>query len=117
MSEQQLGILTVVRTNFFEALFVSSYVLLMSGCGQQAQIGADPKCFDSVDALWTAMGAKRTDLLEQTEKDLNALHSEGKLPDKAHTSLQGMIDTAKAGEWKSARADLRKFMEAQRRGR
>ena len=135
MNNQRSAQLSIAKTNTFAplrlcvrylpfraskvsiALLVLGYLFAIGGCGQPAQIGADPESFDSVDALWTAIRAKRTDLLEQTEKDLNTLHTQKKLPDDAHASLQKMIDTAKAGDWISSRDDLRKFMESQRRGR
>ena len=104
------------RGSFF-VLICGVCLLAAGGCGSPPQMSDDPTSFKEVEALWTALGSKRADLLTQTEKSLNALHTAGKLPDDAHQSLQSIVDTAKAGDWQSARTTLRAFMEGQRRGR
>lgn len=106
-------------------LFTSGYVavglllaaLVCGGCGRPPQMADDPECFSAVDALWTAIGSRKSDLLADSEARIKALHDKQSLGDPSYEVLAQVIDQAKTGEWSAARAKLRKFMEGQRRGR
>jgi hypothetical protein len=88
-----------------------------AGCGKPEQIGPDPEAFKAVDALFTAVTAKRPDLLEACEKHLGELRERGRLPAKAHGELAGIIDRARAGRWEPAAETLRRFMRGQEKVR
>ena len=92
-------------------------VLPFAGCGGTAQIGGDDESLAAIDALYTAVTSRRKELLEQCLTRIDALHSEGKLSQDVHDSLQPITARAKKGEWQQAARDLHRFIEAQRRER
>lgn len=99
--------------------FVAPAVLIvcftfLAGCGQTPQLGGDEACMNAADALWTAVSAKRTDLLDQSANKIESLHSETRLPDGAFESLSNVVAIARTGEWIDARTRLRKFIRGQR---
>lgn len=89
--------------------------VITGGCGSHAQIGTDPETFKTVDALYTAVSLREPKLVDQCAERLKALQAAGKLPEAAHTTLEGLMSEAKAGGWESSQERLARFMEAQRR--
>jgi len=79
------------------------------------QMGADAEVFRTVDALYTAVTARDEKLLAQCETRLKSLKQGGKLPDGASSYLDGVIATARQGQWRPAAERLYDFMKAQRR--
>jgi hypothetical protein len=105
------GSLTMRLTATAAALFVCC----LTGCGKPAQLGPDDKAFHEVDALFTAVTARRTDLVDECDARLAGLHDVGKVPDDAHAELQRIIERARDGKWESAADRLRAFMKGQER--
>lgn len=97
-------------------LFFAAVTLSFSGCGQPSQIGSDEEVFNEVDALYTAVTAKRADLLDQCYARLEELHRQGDLPTDAFDELTAICETARQDEWQSAAETLYEFMRGQRKG-
>ncbi|MFN0054691.1 MAG: hypothetical protein ACKV0T_21165, partial [Planctomycetales bacterium] len=83
-------------------------LLLAAGCGG-AQLGEHEEAFGAVDALYTAVTTRRTDLLDQTEEQLVGLREEGKLSVAAWDELKPIIDQARSGDWRPAAERLYAF--------
>jgi hypothetical protein len=90
-------------------------VVALQGCGRPPQIGPDEETFREVDALFTAVTARRPDLVDQCAQRLQTQRDRGKLPAKAHEELGRVIDRAKDGKWESAAERLYAFMQGQER--
>jgi hypothetical protein len=97
------------------AIGLVACTLLTAACGKPAQIGPDEEVFAAVDALFTAVTARRADLLDQSAETLRRHHAAGKLPDAAWRELSSIIDVARAGGWQSAAERLYEFMRGQER--
>jgi len=83
--------------------------------GKPPQIGADKEAIQTVDALFTAFTSRNTARLAQCEERLHALRDAGELPPNAADYLDGLIKTARGGNWQGAAQKLFNFMKAQRR--
>ncbi|MCE9528167.1 MAG: hypothetical protein K8R36_19165 [Planctomycetales bacterium] len=106
----------MIKFRIVPVFFVIAITLLfILGCGGAAQIGGDDETLAAVDALYTAVTSRRTELLEKSTARIDALHSEGKLPNDAYDSLQAITTRAKKGEWERSARDLYRFIQAQRR--
>lgn len=90
---------------------------VLVGCGSPTQVVQDPDAFKAVDALWTAVGAQRVDLIEQVDKQLDQLAVAGKLPAEGRKELKMISDTARKGQWESAARTLKWFIQGQRRAK
>lgn len=90
-------------------------VVVLLGLRPQPQMGADEDVFNTVDALFTAVTARDPKRLGDCEKRLRQYREAGKLPEAAAKVLDGVIGTARSGEWRPAAERLYTFMEAQRR--
>ena len=66
-----------------------------------------------VDALYTAVTSRNKTRLAQCEERLHTLRDEGKLPRPAADYLDGLIATARTGNWQGATHKLFDFMKAQ----
>src|SRR4051794_21658654 len=91
------------------------FACCLTGCGKPAQLGSDDKAFHEVDALYTAVTARRSDLVDACEQRLTDLHAAGKVPDDALAELRRVIERTRAGEWESAAERLHEFMKGQER--
>lgn len=96
------------------AVLAGICLALLAGCARTPQIGGDKECFSAADALWTAVSAKRPDLLDRSAAEVERLHAGAKLPDEAFESLSSVVSKARAGQWSDARAALKTFIRAQR---
>src|SRR5262245_34658427 len=90
-------------------------MVVLGGCSKPAQLGNDEEVWSAADARWTAVTAKRGDLLENTAGRIDKLHASAKLPDDAFEQLSAVIATARSGEWSDARVALKAFVRGQRR--
>ena len=91
--------------------------LFIIGCSRPPQVIDNDECFAAVEALWTAVTSKRTDLLEQAATELNRLHKTGSLSDAGHAELDQIVQMARQAEWRPAAEDLKEFMLGQRKSR
>ena len=88
-------------------------LLLLEGCGEPPQIGADRETFKAVDALYTAIGLRDAARVEQTGAKLKSLRDAGKLPGGAYRSLEPIIAESREQQWEPALGRLSRFMEGQ----
>lgn len=79
------------------------------------QLADDDDVYASLDALFTAVTARREPLIVNCESKLVVLHSEGKIPEQAWTRISHVIELAKAGQWESSARELYTFIERQKR--
>jgi hypothetical protein len=79
------------------------------------QLGGDKESLKVVEALYTAVGSRNTERLAHCEGQLHTLRDEGKLPRRAADYLDGLIKTARGGNWQGATHKLFDFLRAQRR--
>jgi len=111
-TDVERGKATIVR---FAALaaFMLMTCTLASGCGKPPQLSS-PGNLEAADALWTAVSAKQTNLLDSSASEIESLHSTQKMPDDVYASLSGVVATAREGDWAAARATLKTFIQGQR---
>jgi hypothetical protein len=79
------------------------------------QVGGNKESLSVVEALYTAVSSHSPERLAHCEEQLHTLRDEGKLPRPAADHLDGLIKTARGGDWKRATHKLFDFMKAQRR--
>jgi hypothetical protein len=91
-------------------------VLVLFGCGKPPQIGTDEEVHKATDALFTALTARDTGLLDKCEAKLDELAASGKLPEEPHRSLKKIIGKARSGSWESAAGRLHDFITGQEIG-
>ena len=96
------------------SLFVLA-IVVATGCGGPAQMGADPATFKAVDALYTALGLHDLKLVDQCQKQIAELQTQEKIPPPAAAALASYIAEARNDKWESAQFKLSEFMEGQRR--
>ena len=89
--------------------------VLLLNLGSPPQMGPDEEVFRTVDALFTALTGKNEKQLAQCEQRLKGYREAGKLPPKAAKTLDGIIQTARAGRWQPAAERLYDFMKGQKR--
>jgi hypothetical protein len=78
------------------------------------QVGGDKESLKAVEALYTAVSSRDTSRLTHCEEQLHALRDQGRLPRAAADYLDGLISTARGGNWKGATHKIFDFMRAQR---
>lgn len=81
------------------------------------QLAPSDEVYASVDALFTAVTARRAELVAQCETELASLQREGKIPQPAWQRLSRAIALAKSENWEPAAKDLYRFIERQRRSK
>jgi len=79
------------------------------------QMGTSERVFNTVDALYTAVRLRDTGKVTDCERRLHEYRDAGELPADAARSLDGIIATARGGDWNGATERLYEFMLAQRR--
>ncbi len=87
---------------------------LFAGCMRPPQIVTSEEGMTAVDALWTAVTARRADLLAQSKERITQMHSSGVLDGDAFEMLSGIIKAAEAGHWEKAAKNLKWFIQGQR---
>jgi hypothetical protein len=95
----------------FGALLLLTLVI---GCGH-SQIGPSDEALSVVDALYTAVASRRTELLDQSATRIDELHKQGELPAAAHRQLKKYVDQCRRGEWEATVRQLHEFIRGQRR--
>ena len=105
---------SVCRVILCRIILLAAIFLPLAGCGQTPQLGGQRECLSAADALWTAVTAKRADLLDNSATEVERLHAAASLPDAAFDVLSGVIAKARAGEWTDARVTLKAFIRGQR---
>ncbi len=102
---------------FLSCLLVSAITLSVLGCGRAPQIGEDETAWKEVEALYTAVTARRKDLVEASLKRMQTLHDEGRMSKPAFDRAHRIASQAQSGEWEPAAQALWQFMRGQRKSR
>ena len=103
------------RLHAWHALLLASFCLVFTGgCGVAPQLGGNEESLAAADSLWTAVTAKKNDLVEQSAGEIEKLHAAGTMPNDAFHSLSQIVASARAGQWPEARKALKTFARGQR---
>lgn len=102
---QQLHVISLICA-------VGMCLALLPGCGGPPVVESE-QALSTVDALYTAVTSKRTDLVDQTEKRLKDLRTHNQLSDAAMKSLDAIITQARACQWQQAAERLDHFIRNQ----
>jgi hypothetical protein len=89
-------------------------VLLWIWLGRAPQIGGDKDAIKAVDALFTAVTSRNESWLRDCEERLHALRDADRLSRSASDYLDGIIGTARTGNWRRAAKELFAFIRSQR---
>ena len=92
-----------VTHSVFSAMLIV-ILLLVSGCGRSEQLATED-AENAVDALYTAITARRSDLRQESERKLTELHAKGEIPKGLHQELNEIIATSR-NDWSSAARQL-----------
>ena len=79
------------------------------------QMGTSEAVFRTVDALYTAVRNEDLPRVAECEAKLRSHRADGKLPQAAADTLDGVIAEARSGRWRPAAESLHAFMQGQRR--
>ena len=85
---------------------------LLAGCGGEPQIASENR--DLMVSLATAVSARSTEWLESNARILESHQSDGKCSDVEYRTLLGIINQARAGQWKKAEDAVYSLRDAQR---
>lgn len=96
-------------------VFVGCLLAVLVGCGRPPRIADNEAAMTATDALWTAVTARRTDLLEQSASQLQKLHDDARLDEEAYRLLEKIVSSAREGDWSGAANDLKWFIAGQHR--
>ncbi len=86
--------------------------LLCSGCGSTPQFPAKDRRL--LEALRTAVSARKADWLDSSAKKIDAAHQKGEISDEGFDTLQSVISRARAGDWKGAQIQIIQLEKGQR---
>jgi hypothetical protein len=92
-------------------LWFSLMVLLLCSCQHEPAISKTN--VKLIGELKTAIGAKRTDWLEQAAKNLEQHRQRGQVSDEENAVLQSIVSAARKGDWSNASAQLTQLINAQ----
>ena len=101
MASPKLSLLQVIILTLFAGI----------GCGRAEMITSE-ESERAVDALYTAVTARRTDLVQQSEKNLQQLKADGKMSEALHEELTEIIAESRT-DWISAAQQLDALMRSQ----
>jgi len=112
----------VIMTNRNKFLFSVLALLIIAIAGRTwlafrspPQIPPSDEVFRTVDALFTAVTAHDEKRLADCEQRLGKYKAAGSLPAAAAKRIDGVIATARSGQWDSAARRLYDFIHGQRR--
>lgn len=95
-------------------ILAGGIALGLCGCGEP-QFARDAESRSAVDALWTAVTARRLPLLEAAATRLNELRDSGQLSEETASRLQPIIGQAREGKWETAAQSLHRLIRGQRK--
>jgi len=105
----------MLNSRRFCGVALAGLLMALPGCGGPPQVIGDDECFKAVDALWTAVTSRRTELVDQTDQELDRLAAAGQLTPEGRAALREISDVARQGDWEDAARSLKRLIEAQRR--
>lgn len=105
------------RRNALARILCLCSLTILAGCGRVPQVLEDEAVFSELDALYTAVTTKRTDLLNDCKQRLTKLHEEKRLSDAGYTEIKAITDLADEASWTPAAERLYTFMRGQRKAK
>lgn len=81
-------------------LWVGLFLLSLSGCGQTVIESEESRM--AIDALYTAVTSRRTDLVDACEQRLQSLSAAGEIPPATSRQLADIIAKARQKQWQPA---------------
>lgn len=90
---------------------IAALVVVTVGCGA-TQFAAQNRRL--IEALQTAVTSKKSEWLEAVAKQAKEQHDRQALSDAEFKSLEAVIDSAKAGDWKTAESRVFALSEGQK---
>jgi len=105
----------IPRRKVLARIFVVCSLMTVVGCSRVPQVLEDEAAFGELDALYTAVTTKRTDLLKDCQQRITKLHDEKRMSDAGYDEIQAITSLAEEGEWTPAAERLYTFMRAQRK--
>ena len=105
----------ISRRKVLAWILVSCSPMIAIGCSRVPQVLQDEAAFGELDALYTAVTTKRTDLLKDCQQRITRLHDEKRMSDAGYEEIQAITSLAEEGEWSPAAERLYTFMRAQRK--
>jgi hypothetical protein len=94
--------------------FAAIVIVAVAGCGETRTAHFSPRNYRLLQALRTAVSARKSDWLEQTAKLIEHRHETRELADEEFAALGLVVAQARRGEWTKAESDLMKLIKAQR---
>jgi hypothetical protein len=94
--------------------FAAIVIVAVAGCGETRTAHFSPRNYRLLQALRTAVSARKTDWLDQAVKLIDHRHETGELADEEFAALDSVVAQARQGEWTQAESDLMKLIKAQR---
>ncbi len=92
--------------------FSLATALWCGGCGSSPQYSG--KDIRLLEALRTAVSARKPEWLEASAKQIDKAHQQGSITDEGFEALQPAITEARAGDWKQAEKRIIQLEKAQR---
>jgi hypothetical protein len=92
--------------------FFSAALLVMIGCNSSEPMISKGNV-KLIGKLKTAIGAKKTDWLEATAKQIDDAHQQGKVSDAEYAALEPIVVDARQAQWDDANAGLTRLIDAQ----
>jgi hypothetical protein len=86
--------------------------LALSGCSRPPRFS--PENQRVLESLRTAISARKPDWLGSNLNRITELHRQGKLSDEQFQVLRQVVETARAGDWKSAEQQIFHLEKGQR---
>ena len=102
------------RTMLALVLTTGLATFAVHGCARSPQFGDAQSCVQATDALWTAVSSRDAKLLDDCERYLTGLKSDGDLTSDAYEYLQTVVRNARQGDWDRARTALKRLIDDQR---
>lgn len=90
-------------------------ILTLAGCGSVPQVVDDEAVFGELDALYTAVTSKRTNLLNDCRTRFAKLHDDGRVSDAGYEKVSAIMELCEDNKWDTAAQRLHDFMRAQRK--
>ena len=93
---------------------VAALILAAAGCGEPRVAHIRSRNHRLLQALRTAVSAKRADWLEQNAQLIEERHATGEMTDEEFDALNPIVAQARQGMWAQAESDLTRLIKAQR---
>jgi hypothetical protein len=94
------------------ATIAISIGLCAGGCGQVPQFGGKDQRL--LEAVRTAVSARRPKWLDECAKQIDAEHTQGKISNEGFEALEAIVSQARGGDWSTAEKRIIQLEKGQR---